>query len=78
MHQLRVQASARGWPIRGDLLYGARLAFGSEPAQPRERVIGLHARSLTFLHPIRYEPITVTAPLPDLWRELAIAEPTAG
>ena len=24
-------------------------------------------RSLTFLHPIRYEPLTVTAPLPETW-----------
>ena len=30
--------------------------------------IGLHARSLTFLHPIRYEQITLTAPLPPGWR----------
>ena len=78
MHQLRVQAAARGWPVRGDVLYGARLPFGPEPAQPRDRVIGLHARSLTFLHPIRYEPITVIAPLPELWREFGIAEPAAG
>src|SRR5438552_7283741 len=42
MHQLRVQAAARGWPVRGDVLYGARLPFGPEPAQPRDRVIGLH------------------------------------
>src|SRR5262249_48901345 len=28
MHQIRVQASARGWPVRGDVLYGARLPFG--------------------------------------------------
>jgi hypothetical protein len=41
---------------------------------PRDRVIALHARSLTFLHPVRYEPITVTAPLPDDWRVLDLAE----
>jgi 23S rRNA pseudouridine1911/1915/1917 synthase len=70
MHQIRVQASARGWPVRGDLLYGARSAFGPPAATPRDRVIALHARSLTFLHPIRYEPITVTAPLPESWQEL--------
>ena len=34
----------------------------------RDRVIALHARGLTFLHPIRYEPVTVTAPLPETWR----------
>ena len=61
MHQIRVQAAARGWPVCGDGLYGARTPFGPEALSPRDRIIALHARSLTFLHPIRYEPITVVA-----------------
>jgi 23S rRNA pseudouridine1911/1915/1917 synthase len=65
MHQIRVQAASRGWPVRGDELYGARLPFSPE-GEPR--AIGLHARTLVFLHPVRYEPVTVSAPLPDLWR----------
>jgi 23S rRNA pseudouridine1911/1915/1917 synthase len=72
MHQIRVQAAVHGWPIRGDVLYGARLPFGPPAELPRDRMIALHARSLMFLHPIRYEPITVTAPLPESWRELGI------
>jgi 23S rRNA pseudouridine1911/1915/1917 synthase len=71
MHQIRIQAALRGYPIVGDLLYGARRSFGPPVALPRERVIALHARSLTFLHPIRYEPITLVAPLPPRWRDLA-------
>ncbi len=67
MHQIRVQAARRGWPVRGDVLYGSRLPFGPPAELPRERTIALHARSLTFLHPIRYEPLTVTAPLPETW-----------
>jgi 23S rRNA pseudouridine1911/1915/1917 synthase len=67
MHQIRVQAATRGWPVQGDRLYGARLPFGPLAELPRDRVIALHARSLTFLHPIRYEPVTVTAPLPEVW-----------
>jgi 23S rRNA pseudouridine1911/1915/1917 synthase len=67
MHQLRVQAAMRGWPVRGDELYGGRLPFGPQAEQRRDRVIALHARLLTFLHPIRYEPLTVTAPLPPTW-----------
>jgi 23S rRNA pseudouridine1911/1915/1917 synthase len=70
MHQIRVQAAVRGWPVRGDALYGAKLPFGPPAELPRDRVIALHAHSLTFLHPIRYEPVTLTAPLPDCWREL--------
>jgi 23S rRNA pseudouridine1911/1915/1917 synthase len=69
MHQIRVQAAVRGWPVRGDVLYGSRLPFGPAAERPRDRVIALHARSLTFLHPIRYEPLTVTAPLPETWDE---------
>jgi 23S rRNA pseudouridine1911/1915/1917 synthase len=71
-HQLRVQAAARGHPIRGDALYNARTAFG-----PQGNIIALHARSLTFLHPIRYEPITVVAPLSDLWQSEGIMTPCA-
>ncbi len=59
-HQLRVQLAHHGHPIYGDAKYGSIHTFG--PA------IGLHARALTFLHPIRYEPITLTAPLPPYWR----------
>ena len=28
MHQIRLQASLRGWPVRGDQLYGSSLPFG--------------------------------------------------
>jgi 23S rRNA pseudouridine1911/1915/1917 synthase len=69
MHQIRVQAAWRGWAVFGDVLYGSRRPFGPPAELPRDRVIALHARSLTFLHPIRYEPIKVTAPLPETWRE---------
>jgi 23S rRNA pseudouridine1911/1915/1917 synthase len=72
MHQLRCQAALRGWPVQGDMQYGARLPFGPPAELPRDRAIALHAHSLTFLHPIRFEPITVVAPLPPSWGELGI------
>ncbi len=59
-HQLRVQLAHHGQPIYGDAKYGAVHTFG--------RAIALHARSLTFLHPVRYEPITLTAEVPRGWR----------
>jgi 23S rRNA pseudouridine1911/1915/1917 synthase len=59
-HQLRVQLASRGRPIYGDHKYGSRLALGPG--------IGLHARSLTFLHPVKKEPITLTAEVPKAWR----------
>ncbi len=73
MHQIRVQAAARGWPVLGDEWYGSRRPFGTPAALPRDRAIALHARSLTFRHPIRYEPISLTAPLPVAWRGLPFA-----
>ena len=42
---------------------------------PRDRVIALHARRLTFLHPIQYEPITLEAPLPACWSDLGLTMP---
>jgi 23S rRNA pseudouridine1911/1915/1917 synthase len=59
-HQLRVQLAHRGFPIYGDAKYGSTHGFGDG--------IGLHARSLTFLHPVRLEPITLTSELPKPWR----------
>ncbi len=72
MHQLRIQAALHGVPVRGDALYGAGLPFGPPADLPRERVIALHARSLMFLHPIRYEPIVLHAPLPETWAQIGI------
>jgi 23S rRNA pseudouridine1911/1915/1917 synthase len=59
-HQIRVQLAHRGHPIYGDAKYGSVHTF--------DKAIALHARALTFLHPIRYEPITLTAELPEPWR----------
>jgi 23S rRNA pseudouridine1911/1915/1917 synthase len=61
-HQIRVQLSAMGCPINGDLKYGSnRSAF--------EGTIALHSQMLEFIHPIKNEPITLKAGLPNnsLW-----------
>lgn len=59
-HQLRVQLAHHDHPIYGDAKYGSIHTFNG--------AVALHARSLTFLHPIRYEPISLTAELPQAWR----------
>jgi 23S rRNA pseudouridine1911/1915/1917 synthase len=69
-----VQTALRGHPVLGDVVYGARTPFGPPAVEPRDRLIALHARSVTFLHPIRFEPITVTAPLPGIWHTLGVDE----
>ena len=58
-HQLRVQAASRGCPIVGDVTYGSRIPF--------DVGIALHARSLTVVHPIRREPISIKAEPPSSW-----------
>jgi 23S rRNA pseudouridine1911/1915/1917 synthase len=69
MHQIRVQLAARGWPVVGDFAYGAKLpALEQRLPEPRDEPILLHAQSLTILHPIRYEPLTIVAPLPEFWK----------
>ena len=62
MHQIRVQFASRGWPVLGDVQYGSSRSPFAE-----EQRIALHAHSLTFQHPVRYDPLTITAPLPDDW-----------
>src|SRR5262249_44740230 len=69
MHQLRLQAALAGVPVLGDALYGSSASFGPPAESPRDRIIALHARRLTIQHPVSFEPLTFTAPLPAYWRE---------
>ena len=71
-HQLRAQAAARGMPILGDADYGSISSFGSPHA------IALHARSLEVRHPIRQTPMTLVAPLPDIWRAFGVEDAVFG
>ena len=73
MHQLRVQAAARGHPVVGDALYGSARPFGPAAELPRDRVIALHARRLVFEHPFRKIPVELEAPVPDYWGADALA-----
>jgi len=59
-HQIRAQFARHGHPIYGDAKYGSDHTL--------ERGIALHARALTFLHPVRLKPITVMAEVPRSWR----------
>ncbi len=62
-HQIRVQLSSIGCPIRGDLKYGDKR---SNP----DGSISLQAHSIEFEHPVSHQPIHITAPLPSdpLWQ----------
>lgn len=67
-HQIRVQCASRGHPLLGDDLYGSQHVFGPWSAGERDRLIALHARSLTFRHPATRQDITLVAPVPEYWR----------
>jgi len=56
-HQIRVQLSTIGSIIKGDLKYGAKRSN-------KDASISLHAREINFIHPIKKEEITITAPAP--------------
>ncbi len=60
-HQLRAQAALRGLPILGDRTYGASRTL------ELKRGIALHARAITFRHPVTKREMTITAPLPAFW-----------
>ena len=72
MHQIRIQSSSRGHPVWGDTQYGSRGTFGPSASDPRDRWIALHARTISFRHPMSRQPVSVTAPLPSAWNQLGI------
>lgn len=57
-HQIRVQLASMGCPIKGDLKYGYKDAA-------EDGSISLHARKVRFVHPVKKELLTLTAPLPN-------------
>lgn len=65
-HQIRVQLSSIGCPIKGDLKYGY-------PRSNPDGGISLQAHRIVFVHPVSGELIDVTAPVPkeNLWEVLA-------
>ncbi|MDX1966454.1 MAG: RNA pseudouridine synthase [Planctomycetaceae bacterium] len=71
MHQIRVQLASRGWPIVGDLQYGSTIEVPLTRSEVgfRSDVILLHAERLELRHPIRYDSVCLTAPLPEFWRQ---------
>lgn len=71
-HQIRVQAGSRQHPVAGDFQYGAQQPFGPACSDERQRCIALHARRITFYHPMTHESRTVVAPLPDYWGGLVL------
>ena len=61
-HQIRAQLAAIGLHIKGDLKYGAARSN-------RDGGICLHARAITFIHPVKKTEMKIIAPPPEdnLW-----------
>jgi len=61
-HQIRAQLAKIGCPIKGDLKYGF-------PRSNEDGGINLLARRLEFIHPVKKEPVSITAHFPegDIW-----------
>jgi len=56
-HQIRVQLSNIGCIIVGDVKYGY-------PRKMWKGDINLHSRNISFIHPVKKEPVTITAQPP--------------
>lgn len=56
-HQIRAQLASIGCPIKGDLKYGY-------PRSNTDGSIHLHARKLSFIHPVTLSPVKITAYVP--------------
>lgn len=56
-HQIRAQLAHMGWPIKGDIKYGATVPY-------EKQGIALHAHKLQFLHPFSGDIIEIEAPVP--------------
>lgn len=63
-HQIRAQLARIGCHIKGDLKYGAKRSN-------EDGGISLHSREIAFTHPVKLEPLVITATPPDenIWRE---------
>jgi len=70
-HQIRAQLAKIGCPVKGDLKYGYNRSN-------EDGGISLLARKLEFIHPVKNEPVSITAHLPenDVWNVFVDSYPT--
>ena len=62
-HQIRTQLANIGCIIKGDLKYGSK-------RNNKDASISLHARFLSFVHPVKLTEVKISAPVPEdnLWK----------
>ena len=68
-HQIRIHLAFIGHPLAGDPLYAAGgQPRGDQPGLPGDAGYWLHARRLTFEHPLSGESLDLTSPPPETLR----------
>jgi len=60
-HQIRCQFSHRGYPVLGDIRYGACQVIGEHDC------IALHCARLCFQHPVQKKSMEIDATTPEYW-----------
>ena len=68
IHQIRCQFAHRGYPLLGDLRYGARRTFDG-------RNLALHSYRLVVPHPVKRRPVSFTALPSSAWKPWAFCLP---
>lgn len=63
-HQIRAQLSSRNIPILGDVKYGSSVKINEG--------IALHACFINFEHPVKKEPVYISAPIPEYLMKIII------
>jgi RluA family pseudouridine synthase len=61
-HQIRLHCLEAHHPVMGDKFYGK--------AHPQGVPMALHARELSFAHPLTQKPVAITAEPPDYWASI--------
>ena len=75
-HQIRVHMSSIGHPLVADPMYGGKIRFPKKAEESLKNALkafkrqALHAKKLSFTHPVSGEPMSFKVPLPDDMRTL--------
>lgn len=70
-HQIRVHLAHIRYPLLGDQVYGGRFSVPAGISEPLQQALrnfkrqALHARRLSFNHPVSSEALSFEAPIPD-------------
>lgn len=75
-HQIRVHLTHIGYPLIGDKMYGAKLRFPKGASEELKTTLkeftrqALHAKKLSFIHPITHQQMHFKAELPKDMQDL--------